>query len=142
MNSSENEVELIVEKKIEMGITYYKVKWKGYSDSSSTWEPIANIMNSSELIRKYEESLSFRIQNDIKCNEIEENRFCNVLEKHKPIQVKSVIINPEGMLVAYLVFNANSGIIHISDSVIPTYILARKYPDLLIDYYESKLKFV
>ena len=41
----EYEVEEIIEKKIKKGEISYKVKWKGYPLSESTWEPAKNLSN-------------------------------------------------------------------------------------------------
>ena len=36
-------VESITNKKLVSGKIYYLVKWKGYSQDQSTWEPIENL---------------------------------------------------------------------------------------------------
>ena len=48
------EVENILDKKIQGGQTYYKVKWLGYSISEASWEPIDNLSGAPEIIKKYE----------------------------------------------------------------------------------------
>jgi hypothetical protein len=34
----------------------YLVKWKGWSDKDSTWEPVAHLTNCMALVRKFEAS--------------------------------------------------------------------------------------
>ena len=50
----EYEVEEITGKKISKKGVFYKVKWKGYSASESTWEPKSNLTNAAELIEEFE----------------------------------------------------------------------------------------
>ncbi|CAF0940596.1 unnamed protein product [Didymodactylos carnosus] len=60
-NSDSDEEEYVVEKvldkKIENGITKYKLKWKDYPLSKSTWESEKNL-NCPELIKEYEDSIA------------------------------------------------------------------------------------
>ena len=52
----EYEVEEITGKKISKKGIFYKVKWKGYSSSESTWEPKENLTNVEELIEEFEKN--------------------------------------------------------------------------------------
>lgn len=52
----EYEVEEITGKKISKKGVFYKVKWKGYSASESTWEPKENLANAEELIEEFEKN--------------------------------------------------------------------------------------
>jgi hypothetical protein len=48
-------VERIIDKKIEKsGEVKYKVKWKGYGEIDSTWEPMENLAHCQEFINEYE----------------------------------------------------------------------------------------
>ncbi|GAA5875940.1 hypothetical protein JCM3774_005824 [Rhodotorula dairenensis] len=38
----------------DSGAMRYLIKWKGYPDSEKTWEPLENLSNCSEALRKYE----------------------------------------------------------------------------------------
>lgn len=49
----EYEVEKILARKKVKGQIYYLVKWKGYDTSENTWEPIKNLTNCREEIRKF-----------------------------------------------------------------------------------------
>jgi hypothetical protein len=50
------EVEKIVSKKVEDGKTLYQIKWKGYSITDNTWEPIEHL--NIELINAYEKRIA------------------------------------------------------------------------------------
>lgn len=50
----EYEVEEIIGKKINKKGVFYKVKWEGYPESESTWEPKENLTNVKELIEEFE----------------------------------------------------------------------------------------
>lgn len=52
----EYEVEKIIGKKINKGNLYYRVKWKNYPISESTWEPMENLTNARKSIVDYESS--------------------------------------------------------------------------------------
>lgn len=53
----EYEVERIIGKRNEEDREFYLVKWKGYPQNESTWEPIDNLWKVKKMIRKYNESL-------------------------------------------------------------------------------------
>ncbi|KPI98508.1 PREDICTED: chromobox protein homolog 1-like [Papilio xuthus] len=55
--SSEEEyvVEKVLDKKIVKGKIQYLLKWKGYREDESTWEPVENL-DCEELIKTFEES--------------------------------------------------------------------------------------
>ncbi len=69
INEIEYEIEKIIGKRIIKGIIEYKVKWLGYDESQSTWEPIGHLINAKEAIREYENYLeminSFKKTNPI-----------------------------------------------------------------------------
>ena len=54
----EYEVEKILDKReIKRGrnrIIQYLIKWKGYPEYESTWEPMTNLINAPDIIREYE----------------------------------------------------------------------------------------
>ena len=52
--NTEYEVERILDKRFQNGQVQYKVKWKGYSLSESTWEPEDNLEGSKELVKEFE----------------------------------------------------------------------------------------
>lgn len=54
-NSTEFEVESITAKRSFRGKTQYLVNWKGYGPDDATWEPISNLSNAQEAVRKFEQ---------------------------------------------------------------------------------------
>jgi SWI/SNF-related matrix-associated actin-dependent regulator of chromatin subfamily A protein 2/4 len=64
MNEDLFEVERIIGKKFfndnkeKKSIAKYKVKWKNYPDSKSTWEPVENLLGVKHLIQAYEDSIN------------------------------------------------------------------------------------
>ena len=53
---TEYEVEGILDKRRQNGQTQYKVKWKNYSISESTWEPKENLKGAKETVDKFEKN--------------------------------------------------------------------------------------
>jgi len=51
----EYEVEEVLDSRRRRGRLEYLVKWKGYdnTEESMTWEPVANLKNSKDLVIKY-----------------------------------------------------------------------------------------
>ena len=56
-NEMEYEIEKIIGKRIIKGNIEYKVKWLGYDESQSTWEPIKHLIHAKEVIKDYENHL-------------------------------------------------------------------------------------
>ena len=55
----EYEVEAVLDKDIDSnGGEIYKVKWRGYSESECTWEPIENLSSALHLVEKLNKSSS------------------------------------------------------------------------------------
>jgi len=50
----EYEVEKIIDKQTKDDIVYYKIKWKGYPESQSTWEPAENLHKLKNEIEEFE----------------------------------------------------------------------------------------
>jgi hypothetical protein len=50
-------VEKIIGKRIDGSTIKYLVKWEGYPKEQSTWEPVSNLSNVLDLIEEYEKSL-------------------------------------------------------------------------------------
>ena len=51
----EYEVEKILDKRVKGRQVQYLVKWKGYEDYDSTWEPLRNLKNCAEAIKEFED---------------------------------------------------------------------------------------
>jgi hypothetical protein len=61
-DEEEFEAEAIIKKRTRYGKTQYLVKWKGYRDEDCTWEPEDNLQNAPELISRFNQKTSRRIQ--------------------------------------------------------------------------------
>ena len=116
------EVEKIIKKgKDKNGNILYKVKWKDFSESKATWEPIENLSNIIPLIKEYE-------------NEIKKKyfKFKRQIDKNEFLKY----INEE--LYANVSWKRNY-----KENIPNTYILYRelkKYnPEKIIEYYEKCL---
>lgn len=48
------EVEQILSKKIEKGVTKYRVRWKGYTAADDSWEPVDNLGMVMDMVEEYE----------------------------------------------------------------------------------------
>ncbi|KAL4461185.1 hypothetical protein ABPG72_006578 [Tetrahymena utriculariae] len=90
--SDEYEVEKIVDKKIENGQIFYKVKWKGWDSTYNTWEPENNLFRVSEMIEEYEASKKYQkrqnfqkqvdsCSSDMEDNDKQQNQDKNSLQK-------------------------------------------------------------
>lgn len=49
------EVEKILDKRVKDGKVEYQIKWLGYPESESTWEPLKNLKNVKEMVDDYEQ---------------------------------------------------------------------------------------
>jgi GTPase involved in cell partitioning and DNA repair len=138
------EVEKIVDKRKRFGKNEYKVKWLGYKMSECTWEPLEHLLNVMDEVEKYEKSIkkgkinleNNKIEKKIKNTNEEEkanvyyidNRYKNV------ITISSINQNLYG-----IVQFDNNGIIE--EKKILTSDLKKLNPFILINFYESKIKF-
>lgn len=52
------EVEKFLGKKLENNNPFYLIKWKNWSTEFSTWEPVHNLTNCTELLKEFEEGRS------------------------------------------------------------------------------------
>ncbi|KRY01497.1 Testis-specific chromodomain protein Y 1, partial [Trichinella pseudospiralis] len=84
--SKEMEVESIIGKRaVENGNVEYRVKWKGYSETESTWELQSNLKSYSGMIEAFEEaySASEKESNSNEGNSTEVNDCCSRQEEHQ-----------------------------------------------------------
>ncbi|XP_022863603.1 chromo domain protein LHP1-like isoform X1 [Olea europaea var. sylvestris] len=50
-------IEAVRSKRIRKGKVHYLVKWRGWSEAENTWEPLDNLLQCSDIIDAFEESL-------------------------------------------------------------------------------------
>jgi GTP-binding protein EngB required for normal cell division len=53
----EDEVEDILDKKVEGGVAFYLIKWRNYDSADNSWLPLGNLDGSKGLITKFESKL-------------------------------------------------------------------------------------
>ena len=53
-------------RKTDRGFFEYKVKWQGYADSQSTWEPVKNLKNVQGMIQDFEERNAHKMAQGLK----------------------------------------------------------------------------
>ncbi|KAK4476425.1 hypothetical protein RD792_015578 [Penstemon davidsonii] len=51
------EIEAVRRKRIRKGQVQYLIKWRGWSEAANTWEPVKNLVQCSDVIDAFEESL-------------------------------------------------------------------------------------
>lgn len=167
MSQEEYIVEEILEKRINrLGKTEYLVKWEGYKVSESTWEPIENLENSQDLILDFEERDAIKKREKEKNNDNatnnnvmngdvntkESNNNNNSLNKQDHIIIRDIEDNMpkkiksvkkiDGELFSLVEWEERSDGLTPDVAYIPSMILRTLNPKLLIEFYESKIKFV
>ncbi|CAI9769403.1 unnamed protein product [Fraxinus pennsylvanica] len=50
-------IEAVRSKRIRKGKVHYLIKWRGWSEAENTWEPLDNLLQCSDVIDAFEESL-------------------------------------------------------------------------------------
>ena len=71
------EVEKIIDRRIVKGKKEYLIKWKGYPESQSTWEPISHLTNIKDMVKEFDDNFP----NSINHKYLKE--FKLELKKHK-----------------------------------------------------------
>ncbi|GFP93924.1 chromo domain protein lhp1 [Phtheirospermum japonicum] len=51
------EIEAVRRKRVRKGKLQYLIKWRGWSEAANTWEPVENLLQCSDIIDAFEESL-------------------------------------------------------------------------------------
>ena len=155
-------IERIIDRRYINGKFEYKIKWEGYPMSQCTWEPLKNLEMAIELVEEYNND--HPIKNDTNKNSLNEitpkpkkknlnNSFINkktrkslskesTKNKKQKIEedVKIVKNNLEqGRLMAVTEKRLKNG--EITKEYISTEELRKLNPWVLLDFYESKIKF-
>jgi len=127
------EVEKIIGKRYVQGKIEYKVKWLGYKMTECTWEPEENLVNVRDLIDKFENK-NEKNENQLKSNNLNLNEY-KIDNRFIKVNTIKVIDNQLYGIVKY----NNNGMIE--ERKILTAELTKVNPFILIEFYESKLKF-
>lgn len=151
-NSQEEfDVEDILDKKIINGQELYKVKWQGFPVTDCTWEPLVNLVNVEELILQFENKQSqvdtyidfFRAENFIPNIEILEltptDKIIGSLKTDVPDKILAARITKTGIMCKIQWKERKSGI-KPKNSEVSSKDLKKEYKDMLIDFYESRVK--
>ena len=64
------EVDKVKDCRIIKGKKQYLIKWKGYPDNQSTWEPLSHLRNISDLVKDFEKKFQKKKKNKL----VEENK--------------------------------------------------------------------
>ena len=160
----EYEVEKIIDKRYINGKLEYKIKWVGYPMSECTWEPVRNLANVKPMIKEFENSFEVndkqnkltdyyligkKRENNNDSSFDDEIYQKNEYRNKKPDRKKIFYINDKyksiytikkknSQLMAVVVVEEN-GILN--KITIPTQKLRKLNPDILIDFYEERIKF-
>lgn len=117
--SQEYEVEKILKKRIIRSRVEYLVKWKRYTESDATWEPIENLTNCQKLIDQFEKSTTIH------------NRI------NKPIDTEIIGVKyGEGGKLIYKARNIQTLKLF---EILPED--KDQYTDLILDYLHQHIKF-
>ena len=159
-------VEEILEKRIKNGKVEYFIKWEGYKISESTWEPEENVSNSEDLIKDFlnkevaktksnkiidtnfsketkhlENVIQNSFENKNEQRQYEETPILSELKEDVPKKIRSVK-KIEGELYSLIEFEERSDGLLTDPCYFPSLLLRKINPKLLIEFYESKIKFI
>lgn len=143
-------VEKIIDKKGGDDDPYYLVKWEGWSDNTNTWEPIKNLKNVRHLIEAFE--LSKDPKKDLKFFDLlfPDDSGSVTMESEPDGEIQKDV--PEKIVRMY----ESDGIVYAEirwsvrkrtgfqpyNTVLPRDELKKKYIVLLLEFYESRIKFM
>ena len=123
------EVDKIIKKGLdEAGKVYYKVKWKNHSESKSTWEPVENLGDLIDLIQVYEIELKKKQKKYMITP-----KKVNFAKYYK----NKLYVNVTWEEPASFAGSKNS----LPTTMVAYEELREKFPKLLIDFYETRIKY-
>ena len=86
------EVEKIIDRRIKKGKKEYLIKWKGYSENESTWEPLSHLKYIQEHVKEFNIQYNNNTKKIIeKRKEIEDEKKKKKAEKKKKLKKKKKI---------------------------------------------------
>ena len=141
-------VEDIIDKKVHGKGTKYLVKWLGLPIEESTWEPKSHLISVKDKIIEFENR--FNINNSVIEKPIEEEKkddinedFLNgsLLKGDTPKKIKSAKYVSPGNILCLVEWNERINGIQPIDTYVANKALRMNYYNLLLDFYESKIKF-
>ncbi len=148
--SKEYLVEAIRDCRIIDGKKQYYVKWEDYDESQNTWEPMKNLKNVYYMIEEFERN---RMNSDVSYIEssdcIQENERRDISDlfdddENDPRIPKKILkvekINNK--LHSKVKFEIMNDGITPETKWVPNSILKKKSPEVLIKFYEDKIKFL
>lgn len=145
MENLEYFVESIQDKRVRFGKVEYLLKWKGFSESDNTWEPVENL-DCPELIEEFEAKLA---ENNSPKRKLEHDTSN---KKKKIIDIQEKDVQPRGFergLVPEKILGATDSKGELmflmkwknSDEadLVPSRIANMKCPQVVIKFYEERL---
>ena len=140
-------VEAILDKRVNLkGQVEYLIKWEDYSIEDATWEPIQNINDLKPLLEQYEKSKAIIQSANTNNNYVQENllmeEILEFLDEDKiPLKILSMKMFENKLLCLCEFSESSTGIVP-DPCYVPSTFLREKNAKILIDFYESKIKFV
>lgn len=112
-HSKEYEVEEILQCKKLRGKTHYLVKWKGYQLEESTWEPLQNLKNAPEALKKFREKGLPREEDSVRLTPSSPNPVDAVLDDTlcslRELKGFDILEGPGGLIPSHKVTEIDSG---------------------------------
>ena len=155
------EVEQIKDRRYNNGRKEYLIKWKGYSDSESTWEPLSHLKFIHDLVIEFDIKYENKNIKKIKKGNYKENKNIQFIEKkrekskkeHKNSIKNIVVFRIDHSLVKILAVKIENQILkavvekktkegRIYKEIMTTECLKKINPFILLDFYQSKIKCV
>ncbi|KAL6565756.1 La ribonucleoprotein [Orobanche hederae] len=105
------EIEAVRRKRLRKGKVQYLIKWRGWSEAANTWEPVENLLQCSDIIDAFEESLKGG-----KYKSRKRKRKTGVTHVQQPKKKEN---HQHQRSPAAATYNVPSHVIRISDELIP-----------------------
>lgn len=135
--------EFIVEKILDRRHTSdnkleYYIKWQGLELFKSSWEPLENLANVAVLVKQFD---ALKSEEDRKNSKQTKYKYRLIMPYDaSPDKVKTVKMI-DGKLCCLISWKEDSFGMQLEDCFIPTDIVKEEHSLLLIDFYETKIKF-